>query len=569
MCFVVWLTAAAVWADEVTNSLPQSLSRVTLLANLKAGDYYAVLKNMNKENYELLGTHYAFKDKGCMAAGKRAEPTDKLEASMTVKTAKELWQLTVNDNGRVMLRNAETGRYLGREAKNSESLTLHEVPSALCEWELRERDNGSFDLAVAGTNRVLEYGYRSGKDVFSLYAQSRQKGLWLYRLPTHYADIEGEAAVPADGCRVALCNAGWVRSADGKALNTEHYRLTDGTLAEMPGVQGLTCERLNETDFALRDEGGRFLNYALQMGSERCIWRVVNGQVRTAEAKARFLCFDAQTKRWFVANEEVAQTTALFATVAPAAAMSVDDEGICRLSGGWDADALAALDCERVNVLDLTEAVLPRKARGFERLPTERNVPVFVREADGEMAKAIWPFVIGCGATNRLLTRYELKDRGGFVTHRSFSADAGMLSYRRKGPNVASWQTVCLPFEVDNPGMQVAELTDFSNGVLSFGLVKRLKAGVAYIVYASADLYWRNAACTVVATAQSGRLQGCFTPWMAAEGAASAYLLLPEQNAFAMAPGGSTLPPFRAFLRADQTKGLKRAQKLLRFKIPK
>lgn len=51
MCFVVWLTAAAVWADEVTNSLPQSLSRVTLLANLKAGDYYAVLKNMNKENY--------------------------------------------------------------------------------------------------------------------------------------------------------------------------------------------------------------------------------------------------------------------------------------------------------------------------------------------------------------------------------------------------------------------------------------------------------------------------------------------------------------------------------------
>ena len=127
------------------------------------------------------------------------------------------------------------------------------------------------------------------------------------------------------------------------------------------------------------------------MGSERCIWRVVNGQVRTAEAKARFLCFDAQTKRWFVANEEVAQTTALFATVAPAAAMSVDDEGICRLSGGWGADALAALDCERVNVLDLTEAVLPRKARGFERLPAERNVPVFVREADGEMAKAIWP----------------------------------------------------------------------------------------------------------------------------------------------------------------------------------
>ena len=55
MCFVVWLTAAAVWADEVTNSLPQSLSRVTLLANLKAGDYYAVLKNMNKENYESKG----------------------------------------------------------------------------------------------------------------------------------------------------------------------------------------------------------------------------------------------------------------------------------------------------------------------------------------------------------------------------------------------------------------------------------------------------------------------------------------------------------------------------------
>ena len=48
---------------------------------------------------------------------------------------------------------------------------------------------------------------------------------------------------------------------------------------------------------------------------------------------------------------------------------------------------IGCLDCERVNVLDLTEAVLPRKARGFERLPAERNVPVFVREADGEMAK--------------------------------------------------------------------------------------------------------------------------------------------------------------------------------------
>lgn len=145
------------------------------------------------------------------------------------------------------------------------------------------------------------------------------------------------------------------------------------------------------------------------------MWRVVNGQVRTAETNGRFLCFDEQTKRWRVTNEEEATTTALFAEVAPKAAMVIDDKGICRLSGGWGANELAGIDLNQVNALDLTEALLPLKARSFERMPTAGNLPVFVRETDGNMAKGIWPFVIGCGDTNRLLTRYELKDKGALL----------------------------------------------------------------------------------------------------------------------------------------------------------
>lgn len=559
----------AVWADGVSVNLPENLKRVTMLSELKEGDCYALLKNLNKENYLLLCKLYDFKDKGCLAAEKRSETTEILASALTVKNEMELWLLCRGRNGGMMLKSVETGRFLGRGTENNESLTFYDDSSELCEWLLKDRGNGSFDLAVPESNRVVEYGYRGGKDVFGIYSKSAQKGLWLYRLPMHYADMGGDATVPADGSRVVMCNGDWVYSTDGGALKAENYRLTNGKMAEMPGSAELICEVEGKNDFALRDGKGRYLNYALQMGGVRCMWRVVNGQVRTAETNGRFLCFDEQTKRWRVTNEEEATTTALFAEVAPKAAMVIDDKGICRLSGGWGANELAGIDLNQVNALDLTEALLPLKARSFERMPTAGNLPVFVRETDGNMAKGIWPFVIGCGDTNRLLTRYELKDKGGFVTDRNFSAETGMLTYRRKRTDGASWQTVCLPFDVANPNVQVAELTDLNNGVLTFRTVKELKAGVAYIVYASADLYWQNRACTVTSTVEPGRMQGCFTPWVAKEGDLPVYLLLPGENAFAVAPAGSSLPPFRAWLQAEAVNGKGPKRQLLHFKIPK
>lgn len=91
--------------------------------------------------------------------------------------------------------------------------------------------------------------------MFGIYSKSAQKGLWLYRLPMHYADMGGDATVPADGSRVVMCNGDWVYSTDGGALKAENYRLTNGKMAEMPGSAELICEV--EEKMTLRCATGR------------------------------------------------------------------------------------------------------------------------------------------------------------------------------------------------------------------------------------------------------------------------------------------------------------------------
>lgn len=572
ICFVLCMASVTVaWADGVADLLPQKINRITQQAELKEGDCYAVLKNMGTESYLMQATLLKLKDKCCLTAAKCSEKTDELSRSLTVKSAKELWHLGFNESGKALLRCAETGQYLGREAKNEESLTFCDAPSACCEWELTARTDGSFDLAIPGTARVIEYGFRSSRDLFSFYSRSVQKGLWLYRLPTHYADVEGQATVPANGARVVLCNMERVRSAEGGALTADDYLLTDGRLANLPGAQILTCEHLGNGDFALRLDAGTYLDYGLTASSHRSAWRVVNGQVRTAEAQPRFLCYDASMQLWRVVAEPEASTTALFVALAPNAEFSITDEGIGHLSGGWGANELANLCFEGVNALDLTAALLPRKVLPFRQIPADRNVAIYVAEADGGRVMHLWPFVIGCGATNRLLARYELKDKAALTLHRPFRVEAGMLTYRRSRPAVPSWQTVCLPFDVNHLQLQVAELSGWQGETLTFRNVNQLQAGVAYIVYVSADLYWQNAACTVEPTIRAATLQGTYQPFVVRESDASAstYLLHPEQKAFVPAPAGSSLAPFRARLSATQMSGKDKMRPLLRFKIPK
>lgn len=200
---VTWMViTVAVWADGVSVNLPENLKRVTMLSELKEGDCYALLKNLNKENYLLLCKLYDFKDKGCLAAEKRSETTEILASALTVKNEMELWLLCRGRNGGMMLKSVETGRFLGRGTENNESLTFYDDSSELCEWLLKDRGNGSFDLAVPESNRVVEYGYRGERMCLAFTQKVHKRGCGC--TDCRCIMLTWEAMLP---CR--LTEAGW------------------------------------------------------------------------------------------------------------------------------------------------------------------------------------------------------------------------------------------------------------------------------------------------------------------------------------------------------------------------
>lgn len=548
--FVLWIFVCALTGLHATGAPSETATfkRITQLSEIDDYSCYAIVFPDNGGNAVAVSTALFRGTK--LKAYESGNMADE-EMNMPLETVS--WTIKRLDNGHVELHATSTGSVLRRTTPGDVGLELADKPDAQCEWEIVSVAEGRFNFCEPHTGRGISRSVVSNTQVFDNYKNPPKNGFCIYRHSTRYADQTGRAELPADGRMVTLCNEGYVPTGAGTSAKATEYMLCDGQLAQMPGMQIWTCERTGGNDFTLRN-GADYLGYDLKPQAARAVWRIIDGHICTTENTPRYLCYDAAQHSWQVVTEKEATITALTAYVADAPHTDTT-EGICRLSGGWNAKDLAEIPLADVYCLDLTEAILPRTPHRFNHPAATANMPVFVSADMAHCIPASWPFVISCGTECKLLKPFTLKDREPFMTDRSFKVDAGLLSYTRSGMQSGKWQTLCLPFAANVEGFHAAALSAVNDGRLTFTEAATLEAGRAYIVSEPDSqsgqriLQIHSTACTVAPNIpQTGTLQGVFMPFTVARTTDGIYMLSPQADEFRHAAAGSSLAPFRAFL---------------------
>lgn len=549
---LLWIFADALTGLHAigTPSETVTFKRITQLSEIDDYACYAIVFPDNGGNVVAVSTTL-FRDTKLKAYESGSVAGE--DMSMPLETVG--WAIKRLDNGHVELHATSGGGVLRRTAPGDVGLEFADKPDAQCEWEIVSVAEGRFNFCEPHTGRGISRSVVSNTQVFDNYKYPPKNGFYIYRYSTRYADRPGHAELPANGRRVTLCNEGYVPTdaGVGTAADATEYMLCDGQLAQMPGMQIWTCERTGGNDFTLRN-GTDYLGYDLKPQAARAVWRITDGHICTTEDTPRYLCYDTAQHSWQVVTEKEATITAQTAYVADAPQKNTI-EGICRLSGGWSAEALAEIPLADVYCLDLTEAILPRTPHRFNHPAATANMPVFVSADMVHCIPASWPFVISCGTERKLLRPFTLKDREPFMTDRSFKVDAGLLSYTRSGMQSGKWQTLCLPFAANAEGFHAAALSAVEDGKLTFTEVTTMEAGRAYI-FSGPDsqrgqniLQIHSIACTVAPNiVQTGTLQGVFMPFTVAHTTDGIYMLSPQADEFRHAAAGSSLAPFRAFL---------------------
>lgn len=557
------LALCAAVAQEVET--PARLLRVSSLAELTDGGVYAIVGMDNEENRVLLSSGIG---KNAKAVGVALE--DFAEEEIRVDRADCLWQLEREGTaGHVArLAPADGSGFLTRKTDGL-GLTLSDDTDAGSLWQITAGDSGFVCAAPGAEDRSLLAMVNGNSHVsyFDNYYHFDYvyPELYIYKLPATPLPEYGEAVMPAQGARVAIAAAGVVRTQAGQAEATGGTLLCDGTLAPAASVQIWTARVTGETTFTLEGADG-YLGYGLQATAEAAVWQIARGNVCTQEAAPRYLRYDGESGLWRLTENSGEGNPAFLMEVAEEPRREVDAQGVCTLTGGWGADALAALDLTGVRCLDLTRTHLPVGATAFAATPETRNLPVFVAGAETAYVPEAWNLAVACGTRNELLRGTELRDREPLFTDRTIHVAAGSLTYRREGCTPGQWQTVCLPMAAEVTAGTAFGLEGADGEELLFSQVETLKAGVGYIVLpdgsgnfaavaAGGDLQTLSAAGT--------GLTGVFGRLTLTETDAPAYFLAPGGGAFCRAAAGSLLPPFRAMLRLDGAEAMR-----VRFRQP-
>jgi len=457
--------------------------------------------------------------------------------------------------------------------------------TAKSEWCIVSQDNGTFLISNKNIkDRALGFSWWPVKDEISVsYFGNYKEGgantrfLYLYRVrrPDEY---RGGAALPADGERVTLFAQGLMAGrerTDGtlEALSADSCELTDGTLAPHPQGRAWVCRHgAEEGLFTLRDADGNYLAAGLGASPTPFDWRISKGYVVPAAAEEGgdataaavphiYLLRNARCFRLLPAAEAVSAGAVLvaFRTVGEdPAVVSGESPGERRLTGAWSADRLRRLDWQGVRSLDLRALALPLRAADFAFRPAADNVPVFIARSEEQAAPEAWRFVVVAdGEEATLRNEVVLTDRQPFVPGRAFTVAAGAFAYERQAYTDGLWETVCLPFDAQVPDGFVAEtLTEIRAGELFFSSTDRLEGGKPAIVRyvgpseeEKVSQRWEAEPGSVWTAPATDVFAGVFDTLRVNSTAEGIYLLDNTGQTFVRAAAGSSLCPFRAYLK--------------------
>lgn len=507
---------------------------------------YAVLSRERQDPLCFLTDDY----KKGKAGGKATEETSPPSSLNAEEDC--LWDITLDGDRLTLSRNGKYITYvgIGTNVEPSPSITDY------AKWKLTESGDGGFVLFNVKINERMLCASNSGDDYrFGCYTKASYPNGTVYLYEAEGATPpSGNAVRPNEGARVALYCDIQAKGATG-TISTQPLLLTNGTLAPSEGLEIWTARDSNEDSFYLEDTDGGYLDYNLNSSPTKSPWKVENGLITTHETPQRYLRFAYAEKKWLVTEDPSQGKAVLFAPVADDPERHVSPDGVVKLTGGWDAEALADLSLDNATCLDLTALSLPASPESFTTSLEERNLPIFVNETEKTTVPANWRFAVSCGKTNALINPVMLKDGSPFYTDRPIKVGEGEMTYQRTvNVETSPWQTLCLPFSTtldeDSPLFRYDGVE--GNRIL-LNATNVLLADTPCLFYAlQSPVRFTSDECTIQGCAGQAvdavGLFGTYRRLIVKDESEGIYLLAPAPQDFVLAKGGSGLNPFRAYL---------------------
>lgn len=552
------LLCGSILADETHTEelqLPADFVQVSQPDDLKDENWYA-FGGINLEGHLVYMSNSVLRNGKLSGCDMKAAPTEVQRFTNDYY----IWRIVRIDATQIALKSLRTGEYLTRKKENGLGLRFLKELTPASHWRTGKGKNGHLILAdPVNPERALSVSSQfSGNGAncnFDNYEISDTPELLIYKKPGRTIDIPGHVDLPKEGQRLALFDENRVRLRDGSSREVRDVALADGTLAPAPEMDIWQCRLKGGNRFVLERDGA-YLGYELCESADPSVWQINHGYICTDEDSPRYLCYDAQASRWQLLPPDLARTTAHWGAVAESPYRQVNAQGVCRLSGGWSAPDLSALDWQGIRCLDLTALALPVYAQDFVTFAETPNLPVFVAESSSAYVPSGWNFVVSCGTSNRLLRPTTLTDRSPFYTDRPFEVSEGQLEYVREAVNDEGWQTLCLPFAARSVSAELAHFTSYAGGELVFAPSVEVRAGTPYLVRVAAGMPLRvvsSAGKVVPQCTATAQMCGTYERMSVRSGQNGHYYLSAEGVSFDEAAPGSSLPPFRAYLRLSRS----------------
>lgn len=172
---------------------------------------------------------------------------------------------------------------------------------------------------------------------------------------------------------------------------------------------------------------------------------------------------------------------------------------------------------------------------------------------EGEKAPVYGNLLVQNG---KLLYPSVLLDAQSFTPDQPFTIDEGQLTYSRTLQD-ENWETLALPFPASVPsGIEARELLEVSDGVLQFRVVTEVRPNVPVIFRRLSDAtetvtFVSNAGTITPYSNSEGIFRGTYHPLSVSSASEGIFLLSASGKHFTLADHGSTLRPFRAYIKLN------------------
>lgn len=560
MILIVFLIPISVFGAKEDITFPAKFIRVNSASEINDDDILLIGAFSNDGNFWLMSSEMQGTD-WLMAS------ESKFTDLQTCEDNTCCWQLKRQQDSSFKIYSVAMDEYIFVKDNEKVPLNLHKDKGT--KWTLNFTSSGCCSLQNCtiekrflslATDATIRFGN------YTVFGADNDVNLYLFRLAKTLIDIPGEAILPDDAARVSLLAGEFLSGKDLKKNKLNDFLLCDGRVADDENLGTWTCRYVSaDGDRFELERDGKYLDYSLQNGNKHVQWQIRNGYISTTEEQPRHLVY-MNGFSLHASDETINAENVVFMPVSAKPNVDFDAERRCKsLRGGWSARRLASLDWEDVLSLDLTGISLPVNSLPFSARPDDANTVVYVKAGETDFVPESWDLVVGCDDEKAVLLRpAELKDKQAFDLMRPVTVEEGTLTYEREAFADGTWETLYVPFDADIPQGFVVEAFEGlarPSGELRFAAIGHIPANTPLIIRytgraetGKVGFRIENRSGTVgMQDLENSIFVGTYVPKAVETDGAGVYLL--DGKDFVQGAVGSTLQPFRAYMRPDVQSG--------------